>query len=536
MKKLPIGIQSFEIMRSDAYYYVDKTPLIKKLVDQGRYYFLSRPRRFGKSLFIDTLKQAFAGNKEYFSGLYLEDHWDWDICYPIISLSFGTGVLESRSELDNAIHSMLQEQTDLHGLTLEESAIPFKFRELIIKLHNRHRQKVVILIDEYDKPLLDNIENADMSAAIRNGLKNLYSVIKDCDRYLKFVFLTGISKFSKVSLFSVLNNLEDITLDPDYAAICGYTHDELLTIFSERLQGVDIPKLQKWYDGYNFMGDNVYNPFDILLFLKHQQFQNYWFETGTPTFLMKLIQERQYSALEIESIQTSEAIIGSFDVDMIELETLLFQTGYLTIKHHEIILGNTVFRLGYPNAEVKISFTAYLLNYLTRSRKDSERNKYALYQALLLPDFEKIRTVFHSFFASIPHDWYRKNEIAGYEGYYASVFYCYFTALGLDVTAEDATNHGRIDLTVNLEGKVFILEFKVVDLDTGKNSALAQIKAKGYHEKYRGKADEMYLIGVEFNRTERNIVRFEHEKLDSPTGKMSLSVLKIVHMLTNEKQ
>ncbi len=227
---------------------------------------------------------------------------------------------------------MLREQTNLHGLTLEEAAIPFKFRELIIKLHDQHQQKVVILIDEYDKPILDNIENRDIAREIREGLKNFYSVIKDCDRYLKFVFITGISKFSKVSLFSVLNNLEDITLDQDCATICGYTHHELLVTFADRLQGVDIQKLRRWYDGYNFMGDHVYNPFDILLFLKHHQFRNYWFETGTPTFLMKLIQEKQYSALDIELIQTSENMMSCFDVDVMDLETLLFQTGYLTIK------------------------------------------------------------------------------------------------------------------------------------------------------------------------------------------------------------
>ncbi len=513
MKKLPIGVQSFEIMRSDAYYYVDKTPIIKKIVDQGRYYFLSRPRRFGKSLFLDTLKQAFAGKKEYFSGLFLEHHWDWDVCYPVISLSFGTGVIKRTADLEITIISLMDEIAQNYGTLINGELLSLRFRELVIKLYNQRQQQVVILIDEYDKPILDNIENPELAKEIREGLKNFYSVIKDCDRYLKFVFITGISKFSKVSLFSVLNNLEDITLDQDCATICGYTHDELSLTFADRLQGVDIQKLRRWYDGYNFMGDHVYNPFDILLFLKHHQFRNYWFATGTPTFLLKLIQEKQYSALDIELIQTSEDMMSSFDVDVMDLETLLFQTGYLTIKDHKTILNNIVFRLGYPNAEVKTSFTAYLLNYLTQSRKDSERNKYALYQALLMPDFEKVREVFHSFFASIPHDWYRKNQIAKYEGYYASVFYCYFTALGLDVTAEDTTNHGRIDLTVKLERRVFILEFKVVDMNAGKNSALKQIKEKAYHEKYRAEADELYLIGVEFNRKDRNIVRFEYEKL-----------------------
>ena len=523
MKKLPIGIQSFEKIRSDDYYYVDKTRHVYDLANRGNYYFLSRPRRFGKSLFIDTLKQAFSRKKEYFGGLYLEDHWDWEVCYPVISLSFGTGVLESRSDLDNAIYSMLQEQTDLHELTLEESAIPFKFRELIIKLHNRHRQKVVILIDEYDKPLLDNIENADMAAAMRNGLKNLYSVIKDCDPYLKFVFLTGISKFSKVSLFSVLNNLQDITLDSRYAAICGYTHDELISVFADQLENVDIGKIKHWYNGYNFLGENVYNPFDILLFLDNREFRNYWFETGTPTFLIKLIQEKQYPVPKIERAIATDQLLGSFDIHHIEVETLLFQTGYLTIGSIRTVLDSNVYTLVYPNFEVKRSLTDFILGYLTRNMPAKEENKLSLLDILLTPDMDRLRDLFHSFFASIPHDWYRKNEIARYEGYYASVFYCYFTALGLDVTAEDATSHGRIDLTVKLKRRIFILEFKVVGLDTGKNSALEQIKTKGYHEKYRADADEIFMIGVEFDRTERNIVRFEYETVPLFSSTKSIS-------------
>ena len=237
MKKLPIGVQSFEVMRSDAYYYVDKTPIIKQMVDHGRYYFLSRPRRFGKSLFLDTLKQAFTGKKEYFSGLFLEHHWNWDVCYPVINLSFGTGIIKRTADLETIIISLMDEIAQNYGIRIDGELLSLRFRELIIKLYNQHKQQVVILIDEYDKPILDNIENPDIAREIREGLKNFYSVIKDCDQYLKFVFLTGISKFSKVSLFSVLNNLEDITLDPDCATICGYTHDELSVTFADRLLG-----------------------------------------------------------------------------------------------------------------------------------------------------------------------------------------------------------------------------------------------------------------------------------------------------------
>jgi hypothetical protein len=408
---------------------------------------------------------------------------------------------------------MLREQTNLHGLTLEETAIPFKFRELVIKLHNQHQQKVVILIDEYDKPLLDNIENSDTAGEIRDGLKNFYSAIKDCDRYLKFVFLTGISKFGKVSLFSVLNNLQDITLDTRYATICGYTQDELVSVFADQLENVDIYKVKRWYNGYHFLGENVYNPFDILLFLDNREFRNYWFETGTPTFLMKLLLKRQYLIPKIERTVATDQLLGSFDVQQIEVETLLFQTGYLTIGSVRKVFDNSVYTLVYPNYEVKRSLTDFILGYLIHNAQAREENKLSLLDILMTPDMDRLRDLFHSFFASIPNDWYRKNQIVKYEGYYASVFYCYFNALGLDVTAEDTTNHGRIDLTVKLERRVFILEFKVVDMNAGKNSALKQIKEKAYHEKYRAEADELYLIGVEFNRKDRNIVRFEYEKV-----------------------
>ena len=514
MKKLPIGIQSFDKIRSADFYYVDKTRYVHELTQKGQYYFLSRPRRFGKSLFLDTLKQAFTGKKEYFTGLFLEHHWDWDVCYPVINLSFGTGVIKRTADLETIIISLMDEVAQNYGIRIDGELLSLRFRELIIKLYNQHQQRVVILIDEYDKPILDNIEDPDLAREIRECLKNFYSVIKDCDHYLKFVFLTGISKFSKVSLFSVLNNLEDITLDPDYATICGYSHDELSVTFADRLHGVDIQKLRLWYDGYNFMGDHVYNPFDILLFLKHHQFQNYWFETGTPTFLIKLLLKRQYPIPKIERIVATDQLLGSFDVQQIEVETLLFQTGYLTIGSVRKVFDSSVYTLVYPNYEVKRSLTDFILGYLTHNTQAREENKLSLLDILMTPDMDRLRDLFHSFFASIPHDWYRKNQIAKYEGYYASVFYCYFTALGLDVTAEDTTNHGRIDLTVKLERRVFILEFKVVDQKTGKNSALKQIKEKAYHEKYRAEADELYLIGVEFNRKDRNIVRFEYEKME----------------------
>jgi len=321
-----------------------------------------------------------------------------------------------------------------------------------------------------------------------------------------------VSKFSKVSLFSGLNNLKDITLDKRYATLCGYTEKEIKQIFADYLNGVDFEQLRNWYDGYNFLGEKVYNPYDVLLYLDTRVFKNYWFETGSPSFLIKLIQDRQYLVPELEKIEASEELLGSFDVDNITLETLLFQTGYLTIEQTEDLGGEMFYMLCYPNREVKASLSNYILNYLTDAPVAKAKNQKGVYYALRNVDIDALKDIFRAFFASIPHDWYRKNQLAGYEGYYASIFYCYFTALGLTVTAEDVTSKGQINLTVRMNNLVYIIEFKVIDDRRSAGSALKQIKEKGYHEKFRQKELEIYLIGVEFDKEVRNIAGFEWEK------------------------
>jgi hypothetical protein len=511
--KLPIGIQTFSEIIKEKYCYVDKTALIGDLVKEGKYYFLSRPRRFGKSLLVSTLKSVFSGQKELFEGLYLEKDWDWNVEYPVIDISFGGGVFENRKILDKTIQSILNKHALNNNLKLTEDSVHLKFRELIQHLSTKHNQRVVILVDEYDKPILDNIEKPDIAIDIREGLKNLYSVIKDSDAYVKFALLTGVSKFSKVSLFSGLNNLKDITLDKRYATLCGYTEKEIKQVFADYLTGVDFEQLRNWYDGYNFLGERVYNPYDVLLYLDTRVFKNYWFETGSPSFLIKLIQDRQYLVPELEKIEASEELLGSFDVDNITLETILFQTGYLTIEQTEDLGGEMFYMLCYPNREVKASLSNYILNYMTDAPVAKARNKRGVYYALKNVDIDALNDIFQAFFASIPHDWYRKNQLAGYEGYYASIFYCYFTALGLTVTAEDVTNKGQIDLTVRMNNLVYIIEFKVIDDRRSAGSALKQIKEKEYHDKFRQKGLEIYLIGVEFDKEDRNIVGFEWEKV-----------------------
>ncbi len=513
MKKYPIGIQSFEKIRSGNFYYVDKTEFVYTLVqEESGYYFLSRPRRFGKSLFLDTLHQAFAGRKEYFKGLFLENNWNWDEQLPVLHISFGSGIFKDTDSLNSRFNYILSRFSEKYKVTLTEKNISDRFDELVRKISEKRNQKVVILIDEYDKPILDNIDKPSSAIEIRECLKNFYSAIKDLDSCLKFVFITGVSRFSRVSIFSGLNNLEDISIGRRYSSICGYTQGELEYVFKEPLERVDLNAIKEWYNGYNFLGEPVYNPFDILLYLRSGEFRNYWFETGTPSFLLKLIQDRRYYVPELESLNAGDEILGSFEIDDLSLETILFQTGYITIKSRSEINSECVYTLSYPNLEVKTSLNRYILKYLSQVPiSDRAKTRINIRKALSAGDFESINENFHSFFASIPHDWYRKNRISEYEGYYASIFYAYFTATGLDVTAEDTTNKGRIDLTVKCDDKIYIFEFKVIEVDKTKGSALEQIKRKKYSEKYRQKGKEIYLIGIEFSKDDRNIKNFTWE-------------------------
>jgi len=516
MKNLPIGIQTFQKIRDkkENYIYIDKTDLALNLINSSGYYFLSRPRRFGKSLFLDTLKDIFEGKKELFEGLYIYDKWDWDTTYPVIKISFGAGVLKSVEELDRKIFSITRYNQKRLGLKCENLNDSREcFSELIELAYEKYNQKVVILIDEYDKPILDNVTDTKLSQEIRDRLKNIYSVIKDNDEYVKFAFLTGVSKFSRVSLFSGLNNLEDISLDARYATICGYTHQDVETHFEERLDGVDLDELKKWYNGYNFLGVGVYNPFDILLFFsKNKIYSNYWFETGNPSFLIKILKEKNYFLPNLEDIAISESDLGSFDVDDIKIETLLFQTGYLTIKEVKTIFNQRIFQLTYPNLEVRTALNENIFKYLLT---DSSLPKLPILTAILNKDIEQFKDEIYRLFASLPYNSYVKNDIQNYEGYYANVIYAYLAGLGIEFISEDVTNLGRIDLTIATPdmSQVYIIEFKVVDNKNQNGKALEQIKEKKYHEKYLNVAKEITLIGIEFSKEEKNVCKFEWEKI-----------------------
>ena len=515
-RKLPIGIQTFREIIEEGYYYVDKSGYAVELAETGKYYFLSRPRRFGKSLLLDTLRALFEGQQALFKGLLAEQRWDWGKKHPVIRVSFSDGVLRDRAELDQRISDILRQNRVALGLPrpddLPEADTAGNFGDLIRQAQQTTGQRAVVLIDEYDKPILDNITNSAVALEMREGLKNLYSVLKGADEHLKFVFLTGVSKFSKVSLFSGLNNLTDITLEARYSALCGYTDADVDTVFAPELEGLDREEIRRWYNGYNWLGTPVYNPFDLLLLFRNREFRPYWFETGTPTFLIKLLAQRQQFTPDLSRVVAPETLLSTFDVDNIPPEALLFQAGYLTVDSVWRIPGRLELKLKYPNLEVQASLNDSLLQNLCGGLSIPGPQISHLYRLLLAGDLAGLQPLFHAFYASIPHDWYRKNELANFEGYYASIFYSYFAALGLDIRLEDSTSHGRIDMAVLFHAQVYLFEFKVVEL-TPAGQALQQLKDMAYADKYRARGEPIHLIGVAFSKASRNIVEFEVEKL-----------------------
>ncbi len=511
MKKLPIGIQTFSEIITEGYAYVDKTEIAFNLINKGKYYFLSRPRRFGKSLFLDTLKEIFEGNKELFKGLYIYDKWDWEVKYPVLKISMGSGVIRTIEKLNKRLNSTLKGAQKKVGINCESTDPEECFKELIQKASEKYNQKVVILIDEYDKPILDNITDKEVAREMRDVMKDFYGVIKDNDAYIRFVFITGVSKFSKMNLFSGLNNLEDITLNRHYGNICGYTHNDLLTVFEEHLKGADMQEVKQWYNGYNYFGDKVYNPFDILLFISNDfEFSNYWWETGNPSFLIDMLKTQNYYIPELENFVASKEVLNTFDVERIELVALLWQSGYLTITEKIEDIFGIEYKLGIPNKEISISLNNLFINYLTNQTTEKLKHQKSLLKMLRSADLDGFRDALYSLFASIPYNNFTNNKLYEYEGYYASVVYTYLAGIGLDIIPEDITNIGRMDLSVKLEDKIFIFEFKLTEKVTG--NALKQIKEKRYWEKYQDYKD-IYLIGIEFSREQRNIIGYEWDKV-----------------------
>ena len=508
-RRLPIGIQTFRELREQDCYYVDKTAYIKRLLDKGKHYFLSRPRRFGKSLFLDTLKELFEGSEELFAGLYIHDRHDWSERYPVVRLSFGSGSFTEPETLHEDVAFQLEDLEEAAGIAPREAGAPPRLRRLLRALHRQTGQRVVVLVDEYDKPILDALEEPEVALANRGFLRGLYGVIKDSDAHVRFTFLTGISKFSKVNLFSQLNNLIDLTLDRRYSAICGYTEGDLEAVFAPELAGLDRERIREWYNGYRWRGaEKVYNPYDVLLLFDSREFKAHWFETGTPAFLVDKLIERRVATVSLDRMVSTEELLSTFDVEHIGTEALLFQTGYLTITGEEELGGEALYRLGYPNREVRQSLNRVLLRRLVQDTERQMANSTRLARLLAAHDCAGLKELFHAFFASIPYQWYTNNDIANFEGFYASVFYSYFAALGYEIAVEESSSHGRLDMAVRTGGHVYLFEFKVAEM-APPGSALAQLRERDYAAKYRGRGEPIHLIGVELSRETRNVTAFE---------------------------
>jgi len=500
------------------YLYVDKTRDIYELVRYPKgVYFLSRPRRFGKTLLISTLQEIFEGHRELFEGLWIYDSdYGWEE-HPVIRIDFSLLKIATAEELKRGLKRRLSHIAQLHRVELTEGEYYEQFFDLIHQLATTN--KVVVLIDEYDRPLIDNIEDVEEARRIREVLRGFYTILKGTDEYLRFVFLTGVSKFGKVGVFSGLNNLDDITMSPLFSTILGITEEELSGYFDGYLEdfverkGLSkeelLRQMRYWYDGFCFAADcqSVYNPFSLLKLFKHRHFSNYWFETGTPTFLIKLIKSQNYSVKDIEDLRVRELSFSSYEIENLAVLPLLFQTGYLTIKGYNP--KSMLYKLYYPNREVEDAFLKYLMDEFSEMEKGRpDAYLWSLAEALDERDFDTFFEVLQVLLADIPYDIQIRRE-----KYYQTIFYLIFKLVGLQIGAEVRTNRGRIDAVVETGEEVFIFEFK---LDGSAEGALAQIKERGYAEKY-GRRDDVYLIGVNFGTKERAVIDWQ---VEAKTGVM----------------
>jgi hypothetical protein len=506
MKKLGIGISDFKELIKGNYIYVDKTEYIYKLINSGKYYFLSRPRRFGKSLLLSTIRYLFEGQRELFKGLYIEDKWEWEEIYPVIRISFAKDI-KRKEDLRDRIREEIEKNYERNGEEMEEGKKDegSLLEKLVIKINKKKRKQVVVLVDEYDKPILDVIEDKKEAEEVRKELKGFYSVLKDLDEYIRFVLITGVSKFSKVSLFSGLNQLKDISLDERYGNICGYTQEELEIYFKEYLEGVDLEEVKEWYNGYSFLGDRVYNPFDILLYLDSKKYKNYWYETGKAEFLFKLLKEKEYKLPFLEKEYYTNEILEKFDLEYIRIEALMYQTGYLTIKEVKRIEEEEVYVLGYPNKEVRQSFNRELLYYITGEYQSDRTSK--LKMALIEEDMEEIRRQIEIFLETISY------EVLKNENVYQVAIYGLMYGLGYEVEIEDRTIKGRIDLTLMINRKkVYIIELKLIEREEEKGKAMRQIEEREYYKKYMN-YERIYIVGIEIDRNKKRIENYEYKRV-----------------------
>lgn len=511
MRKYPVGIQNFEKLRRDGYCYVDKTELIYRLVSDGGYYFLSRPRRFGKSLLISTLEAYFEGKKELFEGLAIEKlEKEWTVS-PVLHLDLNARKYDTPEALVAIINQHLEVWEALYGNEKKDRAPEERFAYIIEKAYRATGHTVAVLIDEYDKPLLQAIGNEPLQQEYRNTLKAFYGVLKSCDRYIRFAMLTGVTKFGKVSVFSDLNNLMDISLSSRFANICGITQKELQEDFAEDIrmlaQANDMTEeqaameLKQWYDGYHFTekGDDIYNPFSLLNTFAELKFGSYWFETGTPTFLVELLKMNRYNLSRLTSeVAMAESLSG---IDTLEENPvpILYQSGYLTIKGYDREFQSYI--LGFPNNEVEEGFTKFLLpRYATIPSGNPAFELMSFVKDVRAGKTEDFMKRLQGFFADTPYELARDLEL-----HYQNVMFIVFKLLGFYTQAEYHTSEGRIDLVVKTADYIYVMEFK---LDGTAEEAIRQIEEKHYAKPFEADGRKIYRIGVNFSNRLRGIERW----------------------------
>ena len=510
-KIYPIGIQNFEKIRKGGYFYIDKTALVYQLVKTGSYYFLSRPRRFGKSLLISTLEAYFQGKRELFEGLAMEKlEKDW-VKYPVLHLDLNTEKYDTPESLENKLNGALVEWEKIYGEEPSDKSLAMRFEGIIRRACQQEGQSVVILVDEYDKPMLQAIGDDVLQKSFRNTLKAFYGALKSQDGCIKFALLTGVTKFGKVSVFSDLNNLNDISMWNKYIDICGVSEQELYDNLDAELhefanvQGVTYEeicaRLKEMYDGYHFTHNSkgMYNPFSLLLAFDRNEFKSYWFETGTPTYLVELLKKHHYDLHRMAHEETTAEVLNSIDSTSDNPIPVIYQSGYLTIKDYDKEFGN--YLLLFPNDEVRYGFINFLVPFYT-SMTNSDQGFYIgkFVQELRAGDYNAFLTRLQAFFADFPYQLNAKTE-----RHYQVVFYLVFKLMGQFTQAEVESATGRADAVVKTPKYIYVFEFK---LNGTAEEALQQIEDKGYLIPYQADGREVIKLGVEFSAEERNISRW----------------------------
>ena len=510
-KIYPIGIQNFESLRQDGYLYIDKTALIYKMVKTGRYYFLSRPRRFGKSLLISTLEAYFQGKRELFEGLAMEKlEKDW-IKYPILHLDLNTQKYDTPESLEDKLNRTLVEWEKQYGAEPAENSLAMRFEGIIQRAYDKTGQLVVILVDEYDKPMLQAIGNEALQKSFRETLKAFYGALKSKDGCIKIGVLTGVTKFGKVSVFSDLNNLDDISMWNEYIELCGISEREIHENLEAELyefadaRGITYDKLcaelKECYDGYHFTHNSIgmYNPFSLLNAFKRKEFGSYWFETGTPTYLVKLLKKHHYNLERMAHEETDAQVLNSIDSESTNPIPVIYQSGYLTIKGYDERFG--IYSLGFPNREVEEGFMKFLLPFYAHVDKvESPFEIQKFVREVESGDYDSFFHRLQSFFADTTYELIRDQEV-----HYQNVLFILSKLMGFYVKAEYNTSHGRIDMVLQTNKFIYIMEFK---LEGTAEEALKQINEKQYALPFEADGRKIFKIGVNFSAKTRNIEKW----------------------------